>query len=104
MQKRLAYFLAVLAMATIALAPAKVSAGWGWWGAPGLVSMSDLAMAIRTTAIMGTATDRIGTMAITAIALIDIMAIGTTGTDTGRDTRVADGTDWRSLSKRLPDD
>jgi hypothetical protein len=27
MQKRLAYFLAVLAMATIALAPAKVSAG-----------------------------------------------------------------------------
>jgi hypothetical protein len=67
--------------------------------------MSVLAMAIRTTAIMGTATDRIGTMAIpTAIALIDIMAIGTTGTDTGRDTRVADGTDWRSLSKRLPDD
>jgi hypothetical protein len=27
----LAYFLAVLAMA-----PAKVSAGWGWWGGPGI--------------------------------------------------------------------
>jgi len=100
MQKRLAYFLAVLAMA-----PAKVWRVGDGGVAPGLVSMSVLAMAIRTTAIMGTATDRIGTMAIpTAIALIDIMAIGTTGTDTGRDTRVADGTDWRSLSKRLPDD
>jgi hypothetical protein len=36
MQKRFGLFFGGLAMATIALAPAKVSAGWGWWGGPGI--------------------------------------------------------------------
>ena len=36
MNKRLAYFLAALAMAAVALTPAKASAGWGWWGGPGI--------------------------------------------------------------------
>jgi len=36
MAKRVAYFLAALAMASVALAPARASAGWGWWGGPGI--------------------------------------------------------------------
>ena len=40
MNKRLAYFVAALAMAAVALAPAKAAAGWGWWGGPGISGAS----------------------------------------------------------------
>ena len=36
MIKRLTYFLAILGMITVAFVPARASAGWGWWGGPGI--------------------------------------------------------------------
>jgi len=36
MNKRVAYFLGALVMAAVGLVPVKASAGWGWWGGPGI--------------------------------------------------------------------
>ncbi len=36
MKKHLACFLCVVALAVMAFAPSKASAGWGWWGGPGI--------------------------------------------------------------------
>ena len=33
---KLTYFIACLAVAFLALMPAKASAGWGWYGGPGV--------------------------------------------------------------------
>src|SRR4029079_7595974 len=37
MNKRVAYFLGALVMAAVGLVPVKASAGWGWWGGPGII-------------------------------------------------------------------
>jgi hypothetical protein len=36
MKKLLASLLCVVAIAFVALTPSKASAGWGWWGGPGI--------------------------------------------------------------------
>ena len=36
MKKLLACFLCAAALGIVALAPSKASAGWGWWGGPGV--------------------------------------------------------------------
>jgi len=36
MKKRLACFAGCVAVALLAFAPSKASAGWGWWGGPGV--------------------------------------------------------------------
>src|SRR4029453_17742628 len=36
MKRSLAAFVGVAALSIIALAPSKASAGWGWWGGPGV--------------------------------------------------------------------
>ena len=33
---KLTYFIGCVAVASVALLPAKASAGWGWWGGPGV--------------------------------------------------------------------
>ena len=33
---KLTYLIGCLAVASVALLPAKASAGWGWWGGPGI--------------------------------------------------------------------
>jgi hypothetical protein len=36
MKMRLVFILFVVAIAEVALTPSKASAGWGWWGGPGV--------------------------------------------------------------------
>jgi hypothetical protein len=36
MKRRLACLLGAAAIAVVALTPSKASAGWGWWGGPGI--------------------------------------------------------------------
>ena len=36
MKRSVGALVGILALATIVLAPSKASAGWGWWGGPGV--------------------------------------------------------------------
>ena len=95
MNKRLAYFLATLAIAAVALAPAKASAGWGWWVARELASL--LARAGATVPTGTTAIVRMGTMAMAIGPIMGIVGTVTTvmvTAVTGHAMHIAAGTNW----------
>jgi hypothetical protein len=97
MKKLVACILCVAALAVMALTPSKASAGWGWWGGPGI----NIYIGLPITDITGTGTVPMAITAIDRMVTTAIVGTDITATDTmdivgtGPATHIADGTDRR---------